>query len=222
MPVFPPTFADAPLSPEVSGDFDALYRAHASTVARWAVRLGGSGIDAEDVVQDVFTVVARRLGEFRSEAKVSTWLFRITENTVRNRRRQMRWRRLFGLSAAPWEEGQTPASEASTPYDDLVRRRALREVERLLERLPERSRKVLVLAELEEMSAEDMADLLGTKPGTIRVWLHRARAEFLREQEREERRQAARHTQREAQLRGGTGKPPAGPGPAGPGKEGHA
>src|SRR5262245_62237789 len=76
-------------------DFDAVYREHGRTVARWAARLGGPGITVEDVVQDVFLVVSRRLHEFRGEAKLATWLFGITDRTVRNWRRRQRWRRLM-------------------------------------------------------------------------------------------------------------------------------
>jgi RNA polymerase sigma-70 factor (ECF subfamily) len=170
------------------GDFDAVYRGYALTVARWAVRLGGPRIDAEDVVQDVFTVVARRLAEFRGDAKISTWLFRITENTVRNRRRQQRLRQLFGRDKPFFDDAAPQAPH--TPFDELARRQSTREVYALLDRLSERSRKVLVLAELEELSTDAIAEMLETKPGTVRVWLHRARAEFLRQQEREERRSA--------------------------------
>src|SRR5262249_14147909 len=65
-----------------------LYRAHAQTVARWASRLGGPAIDVEDVVQEVFLVVQRRLDGFRGDAHVKTWLYRITANVVRWRRRK--------------------------------------------------------------------------------------------------------------------------------------
>src|SRR5262249_44087441 len=66
--VLRPALFPTPTSPVAD-----LYRAHAQTVARWASRLGGPAIDVEDVVQEVFLVVQRRLREFRGEAEITTW-----------------------------------------------------------------------------------------------------------------------------------------------------
>src|SRR5947209_6991554 len=80
-------------------DFDAVYRAHAAKVARWAARLGGPAVDLDDVVQEVFLIVHRQLAKFRGEAQVTTWLYRIAENVVRHRRRKERFRRWLSGSA---------------------------------------------------------------------------------------------------------------------------
>ncbi len=66
--------------------FDHLYENYEPMVERWVRRLAGPSADVEDLVHDVFVVALRRRGEFRGEAKVSTWLFRITELVVRKRR----------------------------------------------------------------------------------------------------------------------------------------
>src|SRR4051794_41831532 len=72
--------------------FGAVYAAHAATVARWAARLGGPSADVEDITQEVFVVVNRRLPEFRGQSRMSTWLFGITAKVAANerRRRQLR------------------------------------------------------------------------------------------------------------------------------------
>ena len=85
-------------------DFDAIYRGYARLVARWAARLGGPEVSVDDVVQDVFLVVSRRLADFRGDAKLTTWLFRITEKTVRNVRRQRRRRHWFARLTRRIEE----------------------------------------------------------------------------------------------------------------------
>ena len=172
-------------------DFDSLYRTYAATVARWAARIGTYGIDVEDIVQEVFLVVNRRLPEFRREAKAATWLFRITEHTVRNWRRKQQLRRLFGRRDDDVSEGEV-ASTRPTPVEEIERRQTAVEVHRILDRMSERHRTVIVLFELEEMSTEQMAELMDVKVVTVRVWLHRARADFLRLQQREERRTAER------------------------------
>src|SRR5262245_35763104 len=129
-----------------------LYRAHAQTVARWASRLGGPAIDVEDVVQEVFLVVQRRLREFRGDAAVTTWLYRITANVVRWRRRKEKWRRWLGGSAH--EVAGHLATRAPTPLEAL-------EVYRVLEGMRETYRTVLILFEIEGKSGTEIATLLG-------------------------------------------------------------
>src|ERR1700733_11725280 len=73
-----------------------LFDAYAPLVGRWAVRLGGPGIEAEGVGQDVFVVVSQRLATYRPESRITTWLYKITENVVHQHRWRGRWRRLFG------------------------------------------------------------------------------------------------------------------------------
>jgi len=73
-----PRAASAPERVAVRPDLDALYRQYAPAVARWVAHLGGPRIDVDDLVHEIFLVAHRRLAEFRGEAKVTTWLYRIT------------------------------------------------------------------------------------------------------------------------------------------------
>jgi RNA polymerase sigma-70 factor (ECF subfamily) len=164
--------------PPDAGD---LYAAHVHTVARWAERLAGPTFDLEDIVHEVFCIAHRRLSQFRGDSSVTTWLFGITDNVVRHRRRKERWRRFFGGSSATDEE--TVAQMASPQPDPLrVAEQGddARTVYRLLDALPERDRRILILFELEELTAEGVAALLAIKPANARLRLHRARARFLR------------------------------------------
>jgi RNA polymerase sigma-70 factor (ECF subfamily) len=157
-------------------DFDAVYRAHVDRVARWAARLGGPSVDVDDVVQDVFMVVHRQLPGFRGEASVSTWLYRITANVVRDRRRRDRWRRFFsgiGTDAA----ARLPAPGA-TPIETVEQRETIRRVYRVLDSLNERYRTLIVLFEIERLSGDEIAELTGIRASTLWVVLHRARAQF--------------------------------------------
>jgi RNA polymerase sigma-70 factor (ECF subfamily) len=163
-------------------DIAVLYRAHERTVMRWAARLGGPDIDVEDVVQDVFLVAKRRLGSFQGPGNVKTWLFRTTEKIVLAARRKRRLRRWLSRSA----EAAAAAMGAPrpTPGEVLERDREIRDVYRVLDRLPKRQRRILVLFELEGLSTQEIADLVGARVGTVRVWLFRARARFMEEHQR--------------------------------------
>jgi RNA polymerase sigma-70 factor (ECF subfamily) len=159
---------------------DGLYRAHAATVARWAAHLGGPRVDVEDAVHEVFLVVGRQLPEFRGDAKVTTWLYRITERVVRGARRRDRLHRwLDRVRRADVERSLSPARPS--PVEELERRQSRETVYAVLDRIAEKYRRVLVLFELEELSGEQIAALTGTKLATVWVHLHRARALFLSE-----------------------------------------
>jgi RNA polymerase sigma-70 factor (ECF subfamily) len=167
---------------------EAVYRAHAQRVARWAARLGGPTLDAEDVVQEVFLVVHRLLPSFRGDAELTTWLYRITENVVRHRRRKERLRRWLGGAPEALEAEAGP----ETPAEDLERREARRLVYRVLDGMGEKYRTVLILFELEGLPGDEVARLMDARPATVWVWLHRARSQFLAGLERVERDEARR------------------------------
>jgi RNA polymerase sigma-70 factor, ECF subfamily len=164
------------VSRDAAADLAELYRRHAQEVLRWARRLGAAGVDPEEVVQDVFVVVHRKLSGFRGESTFRTWLFRITRNVVRQRRRKERIRRLFAGEGEPALE-ERPAGGPSA-LEDLEALEQRQRLHRVLGTMSEKYRTVLVLFELEEHSGEEIAELLGAKVGTVWVWLHRARAEF--------------------------------------------
>jgi len=165
-----------PDAPGAGGTFDDIYRAHVRTVARWAERMGGPRVDADEVVQEVFLTVSRRRDEFRGDAKLTTWLFRITRRVVANHRRAARRRGIWARLTSRLSE--VVAGSGPAPSDALEGRQAGDRLQHALDGLPERYRTVLVLFELDEMSTDEIARLMDRPPATIRVWLHRARAQF--------------------------------------------
>jgi RNA polymerase sigma-70 factor (ECF subfamily) len=152
---------------------DAFYRAYARTVLAWAIRLGGKGIDAEDAAQDVFAVAFRRIGSFRGEARLSTWLFSITRNVIYNARRRAIVRRMVTLESVPEPSSGHPGADH---HVEVQQRRA--QVQEALEQLKRAQREVLVLMDLEGRTAPEVADMLGIPPGTVYSRLHYARKAF--------------------------------------------
>ncbi len=172
-----------PVSAQADGpekhEFDAVYETHARTVARWVARLGGPGIDVEDVTQEVFMVVSRRLKDFRAASRLSTWLFAITAKVVANDRRKRRLRRWW-FRLVP-DAGDDTAALTDSPLEGIERRERRLAFYRALDALNERQRRVLVLFELEELSIAEICELLELAAGNVRVLLHRARAAFLKQ-----------------------------------------
>ena len=122
-------------------------------------------------------VVNRQLSRFRGEAKLTTWLFRITDRVVRNHRRWRAVRRVMTQLTA--RHGERLASREATPLEALERHAAVRAAYQVLDQVPDKYRRVLILAELEEMPGEEIAQLLDVPIATVRVWLHRGRRAFL-------------------------------------------
>src|SRR5512136_3260538 len=89
------TAVPEPFDPEAL--FDHLYESYEPMVERWVRRLVGPTAEVEDLVHDVFVVALRRRREFRGDAKVSTWLFRITQLVVRKRRFRRRLRQFLDV-----------------------------------------------------------------------------------------------------------------------------
>ena len=156
---------------------EAVYAAHHRSVWRWAVRLGGPALEPEDIVQEVFLVVAQKLSGFAERSRLSTWLFGITQNVIRGRRRREIFRRLIHRPSAE----ANPHSRASgpSPLDNVEQGQAERRFHLLLGGLAEKYRSALVLLDVEAMEPQAAADLLGIPLGTLRVWHHRARKHFL-------------------------------------------
>ena len=165
-----------PGDPPTGLSFDDVYRRHAKRVALWIRNLGGPRIDADEALQEVFITVNRRLSEFRGEAKLTTWLFRVTTRVIANHRRAARRRRFW--SGVMGRRLDDVPSNQPTPGEALEERQAAERFYRVLDDLPEHYRQVLVLFELEEMSTEEIARTVDRPPATVRVWLHRARAQF--------------------------------------------
>lgn len=165
-----------------------VYREHAATIGKWIARLGGPGLDVEDTMHDVFLIVGRELQHFRGEARLTTWLYAITLNVVRSRRRKERFARFF---RAPNAEGLEVADARLLPDEELARRQASKRLHTALDGLNDRYRQVLVLFELESRTGQDVAELMDARVENVWIWLHRARAALARELSRLEEKELA-------------------------------
>ncbi len=157
--------------------FDHLYESYEPMVERWVRRLVGPTAEVEDLVHDIFVVALRRRREFRGEAKVSTWLFRITQWVVRRRRFRQRLRGF--LDVLHRSHAEAVLAPSPTPVEVLEERQRCARLYQALDRLPDKYRTVVVLCDIEGSSAEEVGQLLGLTANAVWVRVHRARAMLL-------------------------------------------
>ncbi len=176
------------------GDTSALedlMQRHASRVFRVARGITRSDADAEEVVQDVFLTLARKIDSFEGRAALGTWIYRVTTNAALLKRRGKRAQLEVSLEEhfpTFKEDGHREgdrsyllADWSRTPEAELLDGEARGVLSRAIDQLPEPYRAVLVLREVEELSNEQAAQILGESVSSVKSRLHRARM-ALREQ----------------------------------------
>jgi len=164
-----------------ASDVRTIYRAHARFVWLSLQRLGVQPSDLDDVAQDVFVIVHRRLNSFDRIALITTWLFGICLRVAANYRRRRRWTREL-LSG--WVEDNRPATLVAA--DEVLVRREEREIaERALDRLDVAKRATFVMFELESLSCLEIAATMDVPIGTVYSRLHSARREVQKTMARE-------------------------------------
>ena len=156
-------------------DFTEIYGKHFDEVARWAGALGGPAADIDDLAQEVFLVVRRKLDAFDGR-NLRAWLYTITARTVSDFRRRAWFRNV--LSKRRDIDIDSLPRRGATPAELAEQSEARRRVYRLLEKMSEKRRTAFVLFEIEGYTGEEIAGLLGVPVATVWTRLHHARKEF--------------------------------------------
>ncbi len=165
-------------APDTQSNFDTVYDENVDFVWRSARRLGVSTTNLEDVVQEVFIVVHRKLDAFEGRSSLRTWLYGITLHVVRNHKRSGRRKPMNGSEEASRAVDNAPISDRQRPDAVVERQRARDMLQRILNELPDDLSEVLVMAELENMSGPDIAAVTGLKVATVYGRLKAARIKF--------------------------------------------
>lgn len=183
--------------PPVSGGtpaelpFDALYDRWFADVSRWVRALGARDADRDDLVQDIFVVVHRRLPDFDGQ-NVAGWLYQIARRKVRDHRRLLWVKQLFGSSSVPLAEGTLTTDASPLRALETKERREL--LEELLSKLNPDQRAAFTLFEIEGNSGEEIAAMQGVPINTVWARIHKARKRLQEQASRLEERRAARRS----------------------------
>ena len=148
--------------------FEALYRQHAPRLYTLACRMAGSPEDGEDLLQEIFLQAYRKLGGFKGDSAVGTWLYRLALNHCLDyvRSRQAKMTKLTETLDA--DSSFEPTARRETPIARL-------DLERAVERLPEGCREAFVLHDVEGFDHKEVGKLLGIAEGTSKSQVFKAR-----------------------------------------------
>jgi RNA polymerase sigma-70 factor, ECF subfamily len=177
--------------------FERLYRLHSRRVYALCMRMVTNPVEAEDLTQDAFLQVFRKLHTFRGDSGFSTWLHRLTVNIVLMRFRKVKHAEL------PLDDLQTTEENAHLPFDpgaDDLRLNGLIDrinLSRAVDQLPDGYRQMFVLHDMQGYEHNEIAEIMGCSIGNSKSQLHKARMrlrellhEALRDKAREERKAA--------------------------------
>ncbi|MDB5216345.1 MAG: polymerase sigma factor RpoE [Myxococcaceae bacterium] len=171
-----------PVRPALVGpetlSFEDVYEEHVTFVWRSARRLGVSESALDDVVQEIFLVVHRRLREFEGRSSLKTWLFAILLRVVRDHRRTVR-RKSPHLAQQGATDPDTLTDRSNlNPHEAVARAEGLKLLHDILDTLDQDKREIFVLAELEQLAAPDIAEATGVNVNTVYTRLRAARHDF--------------------------------------------
>jgi RNA polymerase sigma-70 factor, ECF subfamily len=166
--------------------FEEIYREHSEMVYNLALRLAGDRERAADLSQEVFLRIHRHLGKFRGRSSLKTWIYRVTVNHCRSR---LSRRRLLTLSidaaagsgsgGAERGDVREPPIVLTDPSRDPEERAMAGDAEKILQaalaELPVVFREAVVLRDLEDLTYDEIAEVLGARIGTVRSRIARGR-----------------------------------------------
>jgi RNA polymerase sigma-70 factor (ECF subfamily) len=159
--------------------FDEVYEGYFGEVSRWIRVLGGPSQEREDLAQDVFVVVHRRLHDFDGD-NLAGWLYRIAQRRVRDFRRLKWFRAALRMDAVD----ESTIGVDLDPEAALGSKESTLLLERMLDRLPVDQRAAFALFEIEGYSGEEIARVQAVSINTVWARIHSARRKLVRQVER--------------------------------------
>lgn len=156
--------------------FEELVRRYETKIYNLVYRFMGNHADAGDLAQEAFIRAYRALSKFRGESSFSTWIYKVTANVCRDELRKQR--RKKNISLDELEGGQREIAVADTsslPEETFERRELQNRIQVYLNQLSEDHRLILLMREMQDMSYEEISEVMQCSMGTVKSRLSRAR-----------------------------------------------
>ena len=173
-------------------DFQSIHAEFRPKIQRYLTRLIGAQ-EAEDLTQEVLVKVSQALCTFRGESQLSTWIYRIATNAALDRLRSPAFRQIAPQGLADdfnsdelevRDRVSQDGIEAESLEQQVCRKERFECYRDYIQNLPVNYRTVVALSELEELTANEIADILGLRVDVVKIRLHRGRVRLLKELKR--------------------------------------
>jgi len=165
-----------------SGDdtaFNELMRRHFRSVVNFVYRFTNNKESSEDLAQDVFLRVYRSIGNFKPEAKFTTWLYRITTNVCITALKSSAKRRELSLDEMQEASQEVSYENAQSTAEYTFRKEIGIAIHVALERLPEREKVAVVLCKYQQMPYDEAAEVIGCSVGAVKAYVYRGRMKLM-------------------------------------------
>jgi len=165
-------------------NFEELYHTHKDMVYNLALQYVQNTEDAQEITQDVFMAIHQSLEGFQHNAKLSTWIYRITINkSLDFIKAQQRKKRLGGFFSLFFENSGAIKHDIKTfdhPGVLLENKESLQALFLLMDKLPEKQRTALILNKMEQKSLSEIAEIMETSPKAVESLIQRAKSALLK------------------------------------------
>jgi RNA polymerase sigma-70 factor (ECF subfamily) len=162
--------------------FEELVDIYKDKVFNMARHMTGSPQEAQDLAQEVFLLIYKNVGSFQGKSSLSTWIYRISLNRCLDwQRKQQRMSRFLIpiIQADKEKDAGDPLERLSnrqpTPEEQLIKKEQMKELHRAIQSLPEKYQKVIILYHFQQMTYQEIADILDLPVRTIETQLYRGK-----------------------------------------------
>lgn len=160
-------------------NFKTLVETHQEQVRNTCFRFVKNPQDADDVAQDVFIQVYESYNQFREDAELSTWIYRIAVNKsldfLRRKKRKKRFAQVFSILGFGGGETQVELASSGNPHEDLENKERKEMLDSAIEKLPENQKTAITLSKIEGFSNKEIASILHMSVSAVEALIHRAK-----------------------------------------------
>lgn len=158
------------------GAFEEIVKRYSNRLMNFAYRFVRNREEAEDIVQDTFLKVYQNRYAYKEIAKFSTWIYTITANLAKTLLRKHRNRKMFFFSRlGPEDKDMDFPSKDRQPQQTIEGKFNEREIQKAIVKLPEHFRTVIILRDIQELSYEEISNIINAPLGTVKSRINRAR-----------------------------------------------
>ena len=155
--------------------FELLVKQYQQVVVRTAFAYLKDKDEAEDLAQEVFISVFENISKFRGDANLKTWICRICINKSINELRKQKWKNTFQRIENAFGRNNLEIEDSTTPFTSIEKQQQEEAIDKAMSKLPDNQRTAFILHKYDEMSQQEIADVMNISVSAVESLVHRAK-----------------------------------------------